>query len=342
MDPQTALNDDLTGAETGEKPRPTVVGKPASSYNEELHERFVLWRDQTGTPVVRIGSMIARSGAAVSQYLNKKYQGNLAEIEKDIANLLRREEDLEFVTKAKKFCATTVATLIWEVLQYCDKHQDMGVAVGRSGVGKTETCNEYLRANRGTIMITAGVTDKSPGHILALLMNRVGKGPGGNTNSQRLHTIIDAIKDSRRLIIIDDAHFLTWEAFEAVRKIHDCGGVGVVFVGQERLYAQMRGNDTRKYLYDQIFSRIGIWRDELPVTKKDAREIAKSLCPELGKEELDYLCKQARQAGRYRLIRKLITLATEMKKENGGVVDIALLQKANDFLKKARPEAEEL
>ena len=318
MAAEAALKQDLKGDKSG--------------YDEGLHERFMLWKAQSGTSVNVIAKMINRSAALVSLYVNKKYSGDIKDVEKDIASLLRREQDLEFTVGQQVFCSTGPTKLIWEVLQYCDEQQDMGVAVGPAGIGKTQTCNAYKRKNRGTVFLTADIATRSVGAVLHLMAKKAGGTAKARTNSRLLHHIIDKLKNSRRLILIDEAHFLTWEAFEVVRKIHDCAGVGVAYIGMERLYDQMRGGDTRAMLYEQIYSRIAIKRDDLKVTKADVRMVAGALAPGLDKASIDFLYDKARGKGKLRTVAKLLKVGMKMHKEFGESMDLALLEQAAGFL----------
>ena len=301
-------------------------------YDEALHERFMLWKDQGGKSISVLATMLGRSTAAVSQYSNKVYKGNVPELEKDIANLLRREEDLEFVRGPRAFIRTEAARLIDEVLQYCDQKQKMGAAVAPSGTGKTETCKEYKRQNRMTIFVTADITTKSPSQVMRRIIEHVG-GVGRRTSvSDFLQGLIERLKGSKRLLIVDDAHFLTWEAFELVRKLHDCAGIGVVYVGQERLYEQMKGNEAKSYLFDQIYSRVAIKRDRFKVVKKDVKEMAESMVPGLDKVCVDYLFQVAKGKGRFRKMTNLLEAAQEVNSQYGTAVGLPLLQEAERLL----------
>jgi len=303
-----------------------------SVYNEELHARFLLWRDQSGQSISNIARKMNSSTARVSQYINKIYPGNVEELEKDALSLLRREEDLEFVTGPQVFCKTKASTLIWEVLQYCDQKQKMGAALAPSGTGKTETCKEYKRQNRATIFVTADVTTKTPSQILRRIIEQVGGVGQKSSTSEFLQALIERLKGTNRLIIIDDAHFLSWEAFELIRKIHDCARIGIVYTGQERLYEQMKGAEGRAYLFDQIYSRIAIKRDKFQILKKDAQEIVQSLCPELDKECIDFLYRRAKGKGRYRAMTNLLDVAMEIHKQFKTSLGVPLLQEAERFL----------
>ena len=309
--------------------------KRHDTYDDGLHERFILWKDQAGHTYSHIARMINRSTAAVSNYVNKVFAGDLAVFEKDIANLLRREEELEFTAMPRTFCKTLASRLIWEVFQFCDENCDMGVAVGPAGSGKTITCNEYKRANRNTVFVTADIATRSVGSVLRMIAKRVGGTPHGmGSNSALLHAIIEKLKQSNRLIIIDEAHFLTWEAFEVIRKIHDCAGVGVVYVGMERLYDQMKGTSGRNFLFEQIYSRISIKRDDLPVEREDVKALADSLRPGLDKQCIDFLHTKAQGRGKFRTVVKLLQVAGSMERDYGQAMGLELLRSAETFLLK--------
>jgi DNA transposition AAA+ family ATPase len=150
--------------------------------------------------------------------------------------------------------------------------------------------------------------------------------------SEYLQALIERLKNSNRLLIIDDAHFLNWEAFELVRKLHDCAGIGVVYVGQERLYEQMRGTNGKAYLFDQIYSRIAMKRDRFSIIKKDVQAIAESNCPGLDKDSIDFLYSRAKGQGRYRYITNLLRVAIMIQEQHKTDLSIATLQEAERFL----------
>jgi len=155
---------------------------------------------------------------------------------------------------------------------------------------------------------------------------------GKRSIADMLDRVIERLKNSRRLLIIDDAHFLSWEAYELVRKIHDCAGIGVVYAGQERLYEQMRGKESKAYLFDQIYSRIAIKRSRFTIRKKDARMIADAVCPGLDKACIDFLYRRARGKGRLRVVENLLEMAMEIHHEYDEPLNVSLFQKAERFL----------
>jgi DNA transposition AAA+ family ATPase len=57
--------------------------------------------------------------------------------------------------------------------------------------------------------------------------------------------IIDELRDSGRLIIIDEANQLNHKALEAIRVLHDKGNLGIVLAGNSIIYERINSrNDT--------------------------------------------------------------------------------------------------
>jgi DNA transposition AAA+ family ATPase len=147
-----------------------------------------------------------------------------------------------------------------------------------------------------------------------------------------LDSIIWTAERAKKFLIVDDGHFLCWESFECIRTIHDLGGVGVAYLGQERLYDQMRGGARTGFLYDQILSRLAVRRTISHVTRDDAKQIAEGICPELDKASIDFLYSKAQGQGRFRTMVHILDLAVKEASEHGEAVDVHLLRDAAAFL----------
>jgi len=322
---QQQLNDDSTGNKSG--------GEPPSGYNEILHKRFTLWMNQSGASYAKAAKMINRSSALVHGYVHRSYEGDIPAIEKDIETLLRREEDLELTMRSPTFCSTNASILIWEVLEYCDERCRMGAVIAESGSGKSETAKEYQRQNRATMIITANSTTRTLGATMRLLTDHVGGRPKTNTIDDMLNKVLKRLKGSRRLLIVDDAHFIPWGGLEVIRKLYDCAGVGVVYLGQEELYTQMTGDTNKARLFDQIYSRIAIKRDRIKISKNDVKLIINSLYPRgFEKDEMEYLYRKAREKGHLRNVTYMLEMFMEMKKQQPSLIDMEALIAAEKFL----------
>lgn len=81
-----------------------------------------------------------------------------------------------------------------------------------------------------------------------------GRHPNGNKKFL-METLVSYLKDTKRLIIIDEADHLTLNALQAVRNLNDEANVGIVLSGNNKLYNQMVSG-VRGYEFDQIRTRI--------------------------------------------------------------------------------------
>lgn len=301
-------------------------------YDEKIYNEFVNFKNTSGVSLQKIGLKIKKSVATLSQYLSKKYPGDIKSLETLIETFLRRESGIEEVkVSTRAFQNTSISTLIWETLQFADFLKKMGVVLAPSGSGKTVTCLEYKSKNPSTILITADPTNRTPAQILRLMLKDVGLSKASSIG-QMLYEICDRLKGTNRLVIVDEAHFLVWESFEILRKIFDHSGVGVVLCGQERLYDQMKGQAQRAYLYDQIFSRIAIKRDRFKILKKDSNAIATAVCPGLTAECLDFLYTKAQGKGRYRYMINILDVAMMMREQYEKPINIQSLSESERFL----------
>lgn len=228
------------------------------------------------------------------------------------------------------FYQTSAAKAIWEVLEICDEKHLIGAVTSPAGFLKTSTATEYKKRNPATIMVTGNIVIRKPGSILRLLKKSINYTCSYTLNDALLHRTINELKDADRLLVLDESHFFTWSSFELIRSIHDAAGIGVVFLGQERLYDQMRGGNA--YLYDQILSRIEIQRHLSTVEKTDVRIIAESICPGLSYACIDFLHTEALGPGKFRIMARLLRWALEIHQEQHIPITLDLLREVKRFL----------
>ena len=68
--------------------------------------------------------------------------------------------------------------------------------------------------------------------------------------------IVDRLKGSGRVLIVDEAQHLTVRALNHLRCISDESGVGIALVGNEEVYSKLRGSG--KADFAQLCSRVGM------------------------------------------------------------------------------------
>jgi len=309
------------------------IPKDPKPYDEALHARFLRWRDHSGKSDRQIGAKLNRNEKIVQQYANLEYEGPISILEKDVKSLLFREEDFNFTTRPDVFCQTSISSSIFEVIEFCDRYHEMAMIISSAGAGKTEAAKERTRKNPNTMLITVDLTRRSLGSVLTIIGEKVCHRSFGNLlNSERLGVIIKELKNADRLLIIDEAHLLSWEAFDTLRTIYDHSKIAIVFMGMPRLYSQMK--DSRKgFLWDQISSRIAIQRYVDTIEFKDVALIADSIYPGLPKKCLEFLYQKANGSGKFRTMIKLLKSAVRFSDIDKIPLNLNLLKEIDSLMK---------
>ena len=95
-----------------------------------------------------------------------------------------------------------------------------------------------------------------------------------DTTLDKVGDIVDKLKSSGRLIIIDEAEHLPYKSLELVRRIYDKANVGIVLVGMPKLFKNLKGE---KGQYAQLYSRVGITALLEPLTEEDTKSIISTI-----------------------------------------------------------------
>ncbi|USS95239.1 AAA family ATPase [Serratia symbiotica] len=112
---------------------------------------------------------------------------------------------------------------------------------------------QYASSYKDVILIEADL-DYTTKVLLQELCDRLGVNKRGNIHDLTENSIT-ALHDTGWLVLIDEAELLPYRALEAMRRIHDRAGAGVVLAGMPRLLLNLKG---RRGEYAQLYSRVGM------------------------------------------------------------------------------------
>ncbi|EEH5174194.1 AAA family ATPase [Salmonella enterica] len=233
--------------------------------------------DTHGYSQGQVARAIGRSVTAMNQYVQGKYNGDIADMEERIANFIRRVREKQNALRIdERFVSTPTARKGLEVLAYAHQECEICVLYGAAGLGKTMTLKEYARRDDAVIFIEAdpGYTART---LLEELCGRLKQNKNGN-----IHTLIDLcvekLKGTGRLLIIDEAELLPYRALEVIRRLHDKAGIGVVMAGMPRLITNLKG---KRGEFAQLYSRVALALDMgNALEREDFDQIAVDLMPE--------------------------------------------------------------
>ena len=140
---------------------------------------------------------------------------------------------------------------------------------------------------------------------------------------------IAALRDSGRLLMVDEAENLPYRALETLRRIHDKSGIGLVLAGMPRLIINLKG---KRGEYQQLYSRVGFALcigDSLP--QSDITDIAVSMLPGAGSQEVSEALFKASHGNARRLF-KLVRGVSRHSEISGNAVSAGAVRKFAEML----------
>ena len=258
------------------------------------------------------------STSVISQFLNGSSTGDNEKIAKTIDQYLTvGKERLNTVSSVTFYPEMHNTVEVLFTCYYAHRHNDLTLVSGAAGAGKTTALHHYEENNAGVIFVTANACTTSATAVLSLICQKLGKQAPAR-KAALMNVLVEQLTSSNRLIIIDEADHLSFDALQAVRNLNDLAGVGIVLAGNDKIYRQMLAG-RRNYEFDQIRTRIGVRQK---VTNDYKVEEMQAIFPKLNQECTGYLLKVAC----YESLRTAIKLY-EAAKEFAGVKKTALTVK---------------
>lgn len=281
-----------------------------------------------GYSQTQVARAIGKSTAVINQYLQGKYAGDVPAIDALARSFINREVEKE---KSQKITARFVPTVTsrkgMDVIRYAHLDGDLNVIYGAAGLGKTMILREYAAQHRDALLIEA-----DPGYtarvVLEELCGLLGISKRGNMH-ELSEACIAALRDSGRLLMVDEAENLPYRALETLRRIHDKSGIGLVLAGMPRHIINLKG---KRGEYQQLYSRVGFALcigDSLP--QSDITDIAVSMLPGAGSQEVSEALFKASHGNARRLF-KLVRGVSRHSEISGNAVSAGAVRKFAEML----------
>lgn len=222
---------------------------------ETLRNELAALMSLRGLSQSQVATQIDKSTAVVNQYLKGSYRGDNESVDTAVKQLLER-----YATKNREvkldYVETKSAQDINNMLAIAHAVGEMKVLIGEAGLGKTMAVKEYTKNHSDVILIEVEPTFNAK-VLLSELCDTLGLPTARNTHDM-MRAVGKRLKNSGRLVIVDEAELLPYKALEILRRLHDFAKVGIVLAGMPRLRANLRG---KRGEYKQLYSRINYCHD---------------------------------------------------------------------------------
>ncbi|MEJ5351941.1 MAG: AAA family ATPase [Melioribacteraceae bacterium] len=292
--------------------------------NNSILQKLRDFIERKDISINKIAKQIGYSAAVVSTYLQGKYPGDIQKLEWAIAAYLMRQEEIEAMPKESiPFCPISNADMVFTIARTCHNEQEIGVLIGEAGTGKTKAAKEYARQNPDVIFIEADLSFTTKVFFKELHRKLGLDGNGGIYDL--FIDCVEKLKDSNRLIIIDEAENLPYRALDMIRRLYDKANIGILLIGLPRLIANLRG---KRGEFKQLYSRVGIVMQLEDFNENDTKLIVQTIFPntngvyktfhELAKgngrklEKLILRTNRVAKSGKKEITERLVKTASEM------------------------------
>lgn len=271
---------------------------------------------------------IGVSTAVINQFLQNKYNGDVNAVEEKVRQFISREQERDKSRRIKPvYVDTLMARKGRDVIRMAHMDSDINVIYGDAGMGKTMIIRQYAKENLNAVLIEA-----DPGYtarvVLEELCNKLGLSKRGNMH-ELSESIIQNLRDSGRIILVDEAENLPYRALETLRRIHDKSGVGIVLAGMPRLILNLKG---KRGEYKQLYSRVGFalrMGESLP--EDDIINMITAMLPEASEPEvLNALYKACK--GNARRLFKFLRGISNGSQISGQPIDVQMVHEFSEML----------
>lgn len=279
-------------------------------------------------------SKIARESSVsttrLSQWLAGTYPGDNAALESQLAKWVEsramREAEAKHAPKAPTFVETPSAKRILSALRFAHFANDFSVIYGASGLGKTLAIRHYVERSASAFAVT--MTPATAGVVPALeeIAQAVGAGVTSGGAAKLHRSIVERLRGTAGLLIIDEAQHLGASALDQIRAIFDATDVGLALVGNEFVFSRMTSGH-RAAMFDRLRGRIGKRLHLARPTLEDADAIAEAWGVEDSKAR-QLAATIASQPGGLRTLTKGLRGASTVAAQQGAPVAFAHLHAA--------------
>lgn len=227
-------------------------GPLTADHIDAVRKSVRRFKDETGVSLAKLGREIDVSGPTVSQFLSDSYSGDNERIARALNGAIERLARVEEARLPDDWFGFDQAVKMLKVISAAVADKQMGLITAPSGGCKTTTLEAARRQHPGAVLVRVTAGTKSAGGMMDAVAHAVGSLRGKSVGTVQ-REIINELSGTSRPLLIDEAQQLNDKALEAVRDLHDCAKIPVVFAGTDQLALAM--DDRAKWL-GQLRSRI--------------------------------------------------------------------------------------
>jgi len=298
--------------------------------------------DSEDVSQTKVAKKTGYSVSTLSLFLGDTYNGDVSGVARAVETYLNLYAQKSSVALQPRFVKTSVATKIERAIFMAKMTSGISVIATQSGVGATWALRDHIRKYPMSISVECSPDIGTKWALLTELLQIFGKENRRPAFARR--AIVESLTGTDRTILVDEAHYLTQECVDVLRRIHDQAEVALVLAGNESVYEGFRskanGGESRGMAamsYTQLRGRLAarLVLRSADITQHDIRLVAMQM---VDAEVVDAVLPQLRgealnNGGLRRVVRIMQVAQMLASAKNGGGVKKGHVFRAIDEIK---------
>lgn len=221
-------------------------GPLTDAQRKQALENFRVYIERVGLATDDVGRQIGSPRkTAIDDLLKGVVRANDDQHIRRLNDWVEQHARQQAVRLRGHFVQTKVATDIHAVARMVRENQTMGIVYGPTGIGKTRCAQALHDTLVGSILLTITNSCYRPAGLTSLLVATVGARDistirGRLRFTNHFERLVDRLKDSSRLIMVDEGHKLHDSALELLRELHDLTGCPILLFATKELRDRIR------------------------------------------------------------------------------------------------------
>jgi DNA transposition AAA+ family ATPase len=221
------------------------------------------WIEANGYTQAALARLSRISASSLNQILKGVYATSPAKLLASVESAMRHAE--ETTADAVAPVDTSVFKLAHAACGMARRYRNFAVFTAFVGTGKTFAIKHYAATHPNTHLVEATPT-MTPQSLVKQLARVVAGFEGKGSIDDKFRAVVDALKNTDSLLIVDEAETLTPHQLHTLRRIRDLANVGIVLCGTEHLSGLIKPLHGQ---FDQIRSRTGFWPETVRAINAD-------------------------------------------------------------------------
>ena len=217
--------------------------------------------EQKGLSIKRASTLSGIPNSTLSAWLSGKYTGDNQSVTDKANTWLNQLEEQagkkSMIPTVPGFIHTESANNFMDALWFAQNMPEISVIAGGAGIGKTMAGREYASTHSNCWMVTMNPALARQRPAMQAICAEMNLNPRGQADALFLR-VVNRVKTTNGLLIIDEAQHLATETLDLVRSIFDAadGDIGLALMGNISVYGRLDGG-SRAAQFAQLFSRVG-------------------------------------------------------------------------------------